>query len=296
MPRISRYPSAFTPVAIRACTFTVRPPSRTFWVSASIHTKAYGPRSSGRLRKPSTSSSSSAAIADTCDLDRPTTPREAASFSTRRVDTPSRYDVATTEASARSARRRCSRNDGKYDPVRSFGMASSIVPARVSHSRRRYPLREFTRSGLTSPYPAPHRISTSASIIRWANSRTISRSTSGLADASVCSNESPGTGTMSPAATLLSFVASETTSKDREVAASHHGDTPYSGNSVTLAPVTPYTTSVDVNGARHRNRRTVRQISTSRPPAAVSSSRRSYRLCTRRDTTPHPGHAAAGPH
>jgi hypothetical protein len=52
---------------------------------------------------------------------------------------------------------------------------------------------------------------------------------------------------MSPAATLLSFVASETTSKDREVAASHHGDTPYSGNSVTSVLVTPYTTSVDVN-------------------------------------------------
>jgi hypothetical protein len=32
------------------------------------------------------------------------------------------------------------------------------------------------------------------------------------------------------------------------VAASHHGDTPYSGNSVTPVPVTPYTTSVDVNG------------------------------------------------
>jgi hypothetical protein len=31
------------------------------------------------------------------------------------------------------------------------------------------------------------------------------------------------------------------------VAASHHGDTPYSGNSVTPVPVTPYTTSVDVN-------------------------------------------------
>jgi hypothetical protein len=31
------------------------------------------------------------------------------------------------------------------------------------------------------------------------------------------------------------------------VAASHHGDTPYSGNSVTSVPVTPYTTSVDVN-------------------------------------------------
>jgi len=51
---------------------------------------------------------------------------------------------------------------------------------------------------------------------------------------------------------LLSFVASETTSKDREVAASHHGNTPYSGNSVTLVPVTPYTTSVDVNALSTR--------------------------------------------
>jgi hypothetical protein len=31
------------------------------------------------------------------------------------------------------------------------------------------------------------------------------------------------------------------------VAASHHGNTPYSGNSGTSVPVTPYTTSVDVN-------------------------------------------------
>src|SRR4029077_10643942 len=30
------------------------------------------------------------------------------------------------------------------------------------------------------------------------------------------------------------------------------------------------------------------------PPAAVSSSRGPYRLCTRRDTPLHPGHAAAG--
>jgi hypothetical protein len=111
----------------------------------------YGPRSSGRFRKLSTSSSSSAAIALTCDLDKPTTPREAASFSTRRAETPSRQLVATTEASARSARRRCFRNDGKYDPARSLGIASSIVPARVSHSRRRQPLRELTRSGVTSP-------------------------------------------------------------------------------------------------------------------------------------------------
>ena len=31
------------------------------------------------------------------------------------------------------------------------------------------------------------------------------------------------------------------------MAASHHGDTPYSGKKGTSVPVTPYTTSVDVN-------------------------------------------------
>ena len=31
------------------------------------------------------------------------------------------------------------------------------------------------------------------------------------------------------------------------MAASHHGDTPYSGKTVTSVPATPYTTSVDVN-------------------------------------------------
>jgi hypothetical protein len=90
MPRISRFPSAFTAVAIRACTFTVRPPSLTFWVSASIHGNVYGPASSGRDRKPSTISSSSAAITLTCDFDKLVTPSDAASFSTRRVETPSR--------------------------------------------------------------------------------------------------------------------------------------------------------------------------------------------------------------
>ncbi len=58
-------------------------------------------------------------------------------FSTRRIETPSRYHVATTAASARPARRRCSRNDGKYDPARSFGIAGSVVLARVSHSLSR---------------------------------------------------------------------------------------------------------------------------------------------------------------
>ena len=90
-------------------------------------------------------------------------------------------------------------------PWRSFGIASSMVPARVSQSRRRYPLRLFTRSGVTSPYPALHRTSTSASIIRCANPLTISRSTSGLAVASASSKLPPGTGTMSLTATLFSF-------------------------------------------------------------------------------------------
>ena len=155
--------------------------------------------------------------------------------------------MATTEASARSARRRCSRKPGKYDPWRSLGIASSIVPARVSHSRRRYPLREFTRSGVTSPYPALHATSTSASIIRWANSRIIARSTvrarrrQGLLELRAGNRHNVTCGHFA----LLRWT--ETTSKDREVAASHHGDTPYSGNSVTSVPVTPYTTSVDVN-------------------------------------------------
>jgi hypothetical protein len=73
-----------TPVANWACTFTVRPPSRTFWVSASSHTKVYGPASSLRERKPSTISSSSAAIRLTCDFDNEVTHSEAAGFSTRR--------------------------------------------------------------------------------------------------------------------------------------------------------------------------------------------------------------------
>jgi hypothetical protein len=133
--------------------------------------------------------------------------------------------VATT----RSGRRRCSRNAGKYDPARSFGIASSIVPARVSYSRRQYPLREFTRSGVTSPYPAFHRTSTSASIIRCANSRTISRSTirarrcQGLLELGARDQHNVTCGYFA----LLR--CSEATSKDREVATSLHGDTPYSG-------------------------------------------------------------------
>ena len=47
--------------------------------------------------------------------------------------------------------------------MRSLGIATSIVPARVSQSRGRYPLRELTRSSLRDPYGAPHTASISFS-------------------------------------------------------------------------------------------------------------------------------------
>ena len=89
-PRISRCPSALTPVASRACTPTTRPPSLTFSTSASAATNVYGPASSGRVRKSSTTASSSAAITETCDLDSRVMPSDSTSFSIRRVETPSR--------------------------------------------------------------------------------------------------------------------------------------------------------------------------------------------------------------
>jgi hypothetical protein len=52
-------------VAISTEALTTRPPSRTFIVNASIHTYAYGPASSGRVRNASTSASSTLAIRDT---------------------------------------------------------------------------------------------------------------------------------------------------------------------------------------------------------------------------------------
>jgi GNAT acetyltransferase-like protein len=83
-PRISRCPSLLTPVASRAWTLTTRPPSRTFSTSASAARNVYGPASSGRVRKSSTTASRSAAITDTCDLLSRVMPRVSTSFSIRR--------------------------------------------------------------------------------------------------------------------------------------------------------------------------------------------------------------------
>ncbi|AKT50952.1 hypothetical protein ADJ73_05830 [Arsenicicoccus sp. oral taxon 190] len=90
-PRISRWPSALTPVATSTCAGTTRPPSRTLSTKASAATNVNGPASSRRrVRNCSTCSSSSLAITDTCDLDRPVMPRACTSLSIRRVETPSR--------------------------------------------------------------------------------------------------------------------------------------------------------------------------------------------------------------
>ena len=90
-PRISRCPSALTPVATSTCTGTTRPPSRTLSTSASAATNVNGPASSSRrVRNCSTCSSSSLAITETCDFDRPVIPRVWTSLSIRRVETPSR--------------------------------------------------------------------------------------------------------------------------------------------------------------------------------------------------------------
>ena len=61
--------------------------------------------------------------------------------STRRVDTPPIQASWITVTSAFSAVLRGSRNGGKYDPCRSFGMRSWSEPRRVSRLRSRYPLR-----------------------------------------------------------------------------------------------------------------------------------------------------------
>jgi hypothetical protein len=59
-------------------------------VSASACTNRYGPPSSGRERNCSTAASRLLASAETCERDRLVIPSVCASFSTRRVDTPSR--------------------------------------------------------------------------------------------------------------------------------------------------------------------------------------------------------------
>src|SRR3954451_21569482 len=112
------------------------------------------------------------------------TPSCSTTRSTLRVETPLTYASWTTATSACSARRRGSRKLGKYPgPERSFGIASSIAPTRVSHTRSRYPFRcALRRSGARSPNSAPIIAETSASINASTMKRTDSRITSACSE------------------------------------------------------------------------------------------------------------------
>src|SRR5919202_1104264 len=89
-----------------------------------------------------------------------------------------------------------------------------MVPARVSHSRGRYPLRWLVRSSRRCPYCAPQIASASADISASANVFTIARNRSGDADSS-CSRRKPAGSTLLGAViALVSFGCDLAVSKD----------------------------------------------------------------------------------
>src|SRR5919205_1014791 len=90
-----------------------------------------------------------------------------------------------------------------------------MVPARVSHSRGRYPLRWLVRSSLRCPYGAPQIASASADISASANVFTIARSRSGLADSS-CSRRKPAGSTLL-GAVIASFSLIMTWSSEKDL-------------------------------------------------------------------------------
>ena len=127
----------------------------------------------------------------------------------------------------------------KYDRCLSLGIASSIVPDRGVPLPAPVPVAGVHPVGTDLPVPRVAHDLDVGIIIRWANSRTIARSTSGLAYARVSSNCEQGSGTMSPAATSFPFVSDFASRRiarwPPRITALH------SGNSVTSVPVTPYT-------------------------------------------------------
>ena len=90
-------------------------------------------------------------IRETVDLEIPDSlPRARTRSSTLRVETPSIQAEQITAYRALSTRRRGWSREGKNDPVRSLGMASSTSPAVVATVLRRLPLRLLVRSGVRS--------------------------------------------------------------------------------------------------------------------------------------------------
>src|SRR5690242_14467957 len=121
-------------------------------------------------------------------------------------------------------------------------MASSTVPALVSHSRGRYPLRWLTRSSLTWPYSALQRASASADMSASANVLTIARSRSGLAAARLSSARACRGRLSGAVIVLISFGLRHL--EDQPVAVRLCGPHPNAGANPRIRS-NPYTTSLD---------------------------------------------------
>src|SRR5450631_4040765 len=118
-----------------------------------------------------------------------------------------------------------------------------MVPARESHSRGRYPLRELTRSSVRAPYGAPHSASASALIRASMNLLSMERNKSGSARSRCSDKNRAGSILWFAVIALISFrLTLSCLLKDQAVAASRHDATLKNG-----AP--SYTTSVDSTAA-----------------------------------------------
>ena len=107
--------------------------------------------SSGRASHAPTSSSMPAQMRETSLLEMPVSaPRATTRSSTFRVDTPCTNASITTACSATSTRRRGVSSDGKNEPRRSFGTATSRSPDVVDTVLGRWPLRCVVRASLRS--------------------------------------------------------------------------------------------------------------------------------------------------
>src|SRR3954454_12231909 len=101
-----------------------------------------------------------------------------------------------------------------------------MVPARVSKSRCRYPLRRLVRSGLATPYSAPQTASASAESNVLMNEPSSSRNRSGLAWAR-CSSSIRAGSILGLTVIVVSFFESVFAdhSKDHPVAVAYFDDT-----------------------------------------------------------------------
>src|SRR3954471_21254561 len=124
-----------------------------------------------------------------------------------------------------------------------------MVPARVSKSRSRYPLRRLVRSGLATPYSAPQTASASAESNVLMNEPSSSRNRSGLAWAR-CSSSIRAGSILGLTVIVVSFFESVFAdhSKDHPVAVAYFDDTLTSDPYTTLLDSTRVTVRGPVTG------------------------------------------------